>query len=334
MVVSRTISSWVLVLRFILGIVSGDSKPFHRWSWHRVDHMASRHLLEDTFVAQPSVQGSPPSSSPSIISYLTFELQPTSSASASTDIPSCRRIASSSSRPSQEESRLAFLKVCNISGGGALFDWNDAKASTIVLLDDTPLFSGCRVHIGIAQLPVVLQHRVVFSSMAEQGRTLAGEGARIECRVSEIWQTTNPDAGDEQGIPSKASRSVTHASSAACVTERFGFHASFVARSTERTRAPSETANAARRFRGGAGRGRARSAKELHAEDRARHVLADISSSELWSTGLTLRIALTSDVFGLFATRPFRDGVDTVYPRLYRNFSGFFFPKRAPRGIR
>ena len=159
LVVSRTISSWVLVLCFILGIVSGGAKPFHRWK------------------------------------------------------------------------------------GG------------------------------------------IFSPMAEQGQTLAGEGACIECRVSEIWH--------------RALRS-----------------------------------SRARRFRGGAGRGRARSAKELHAEDRARHVLADISSSELWSTGLTLRIALTSDVFGLFATRPFRDGVDTVYPRLYRNFSGFFFPKRAPRGIR
>ena len=74
------------------------------------------------------------------------------------------------------------------------FDWNDAKASTIVLLNDTPLSSGCRVHIGIAQLPVVLQHRVAFSPMAEQGRTLAGVGAHIECRTSEIWQTTNPEA--------------------------------------------------------------------------------------------------------------------------------------------
>ena len=221
LVVFRTISSWVLVLCFVLGIVSGDSKPFHRWSWHRVDHMASRHLLEDTFVAQPSVQGSQPSSSPSIMSYLTFELRPTSSASASKDIPSCRRIVSSASRPSQEESRLAFLKVCNISGGGALFDWNDAKASTIVLLDDTPLSSGCRVHIGIAQLPVVLQHRVAFSPMAEQGRALAGEGARIECRVSEIWQTTNPDAGDGLGIPNMVMPLAGGASSAACVTERF-----------------------------------------------------------------------------------------------------------------
>ena len=87
-VVFRTISSWVLVLCFILGIVSGDSKPFHRWSWHRVDHMASRQLLEYTFVVQPSVQGSPPSSIPAIIS---FELRPTSSASASTDIAASHR---------------------------------------------------------------------------------------------------------------------------------------------------------------------------------------------------------------------------------------------------
>jgi hypothetical protein len=302
----------VFLTSFVFVLLDGLADAQATFSWYSKGQQNPSFLLEEVFSLQPSIAGiNRDAAIGQALSHLLYELRDSNGG------PCCIAITNTS---------LSLPDVCTLLTDGTRdgaddavrFDWESAKGA-ILLFDaasgggQTSLPSG-RVHLALAQLPPGHLHRVSFP--------LEANGPTITCRVSKIWSLCESSSSSTE-IPDLVLPPLRGAgSSISFVTSDFRFPESFIARAAQRSQAPCETSQAARRHGQRALRGRSRSTKELFEEDRGRHAHADLHSSDLWSTGLTLRVALANDAFKPFHSRPFQDGRDNFFKHKNGSKSG------------